>query len=156
MTFNDIQVQGKKALGIFDLNFKNNSHKNEIVAFAADYWANAITNAIERQIGCQMGNGIVVLSDKEIEKFKKAFINHISKVFPEEGSIMLWTSDGENFDKIGTDAYLPVIMKNCNLPLTCLPSDLCMWISSKQIVVENNLEQEVVYSVEKQKKMDVK
>ena len=151
MTFNNINLQGKKAFGIFESNSKKKSVKNEIVSFAADYWADAIENAEDKQISCQMGNGVITLSDKEIDKFKKSFINYVSKIFPNEGSIMLWTSDGTHFEDVGTDAYLPEIMKNCNLPLICLPSDLCMWISSNKIVVENDFTQEVIYDTKNKK-----
>ena len=149
MTFNNINLQGKKIFGIFESNSKKISVKNEIVSFAADYWADAIENAEDKQISYQMGNGAITLSDKEIDRFKKSFINYVSKIFPNEGSIMLWTSDGTHFEDVGTDAYLPEIMKNCNLPLICLPSDLCMWISSNKIVVENDFNQEVIYDTNK-------
>lgn len=146
------KVENKKTLGIFEVNLKNDIHKNELVSFAADYWANAMENAGDRQINYQMGNGMIILSDKDLERFKKSFVNYILKVFPHEGNIMLWTSDGANFENIGTDAYLPVIMKNCNLPLTILPSDVCMWISSDKIVVENDFKQDIIYSTDKKVK----
>ena len=141
--------RNNKIFCIFEINSKKNKEINEIVSFAANYWADLMNLEKDRQIGFEMGKGYIDLTAKELEKFKKSFINYVLKNFPANGSIMLWTSDGANFEDVGTDAYLPLIMKSCNLPLTCLPSDMCMWISENKIVVEDNFKQEVIYDTER-------
>ena len=148
------KIQSKRALGIFDKNSKAELSNEKIVWVAANYWTKAMQN-YERQINYLMGNGVILLSERDLARFKRNFVHYILKMFPEKGSIMLWTSDEKNFLTVGTDAYLPIILKHCNLKLTCLPSDLCMWISSEQIVVEQNFQQEIIYK-SKVKKMDVR
>lgn len=146
------KVENKKALGIFEVKPKDSLEKREMVNFASEYWASAIMNAGKDQINVQMGNGAISLSEKELEKFKKSFVNYISKIFPaRDDSISLWTSNGEYFDRIGTDGYLREIMKNCNLPLTCLPADLSMWIYSDKIDVEDDYQRETIYSIQDKK-----
>ena len=146
------KVENKKALGIFEKKTKDDLENKEIVNFAAEYWINAILNSGKDQISVQMGNGSILLSEKELEKFKKAFISYISKIFPNgDDSISLWTSNGEYFERIGTDAYLREIMKNCNLPITCLPCDLSMWIYSDKIDVGDDYERETIYSLQDKK-----
>ena len=145
------KLETKKALGIFDVNYHDKILKDNIISCASEYWALVIKNSKEEQISFQMGNGLIHVSDKELEKFKKSFSSYISKRFPKDGSIMLWTSNGEYFDTIGVDAYLEAIMKHCNLPLTCLPSDLCMWISSKKIEIEHDFNHEIIFNNEKTK-----
>ena len=146
------KVENKKALGIFDVKPKDSLEKKEIINFASEYWANAIMNAGRDQINAQMGNGVISLSEKELEKFKKSFVNYISKIFPAgDDSISLWTSNGEYFDRVGVDSYLNSIMKNCNLSLTCLPSDICMWIYSDKIDVEDDYQRETIYRIQAKK-----
>lgn len=146
------KVENKKALGIFDIKQKADLENKKIVNFAAEYLANAILNSGKDQISVQMGNGIISLSEKELERFKKAFISYILKIFPSgDDSISLWTSNGEYFDRVGTDGYLKEIMKNCNLSLTCLPSDLSMWIYPDKIDVEEDYERETIYSAQNKK-----
>lgn len=147
------KVENKKGLGIFEMNNKKDSTKDEVIEVAAEYWADAIKNAEENQISFQMGKGIIVVSDKQLDKFKKVFANYIVKAFPEEdNSISLWTSNGEYFDRVGTDSYLRDIMKNSNLPLTCLPSDICMWIYSNRIDIDKGFEHETIYDVNEKTK----
>ena len=113
---------------------------------------NAIMNAGKEQISVQMGDEIILVSEKELKKFKKAFVNYILKIFPKkDDNISLWTSNGEFFEKVGTDSYLKGIMQNCNLPLTCLPSDLIMWIYSNKIDVEEDYRRETIYRVQGKK-----
>ncbi len=146
------KVENKKILGIFDIKQKADLENKEIVNFAAEHWANAILNSGKDQISVQMGNGSITLSKKELEKFKKAFISYILKIFPAgDNSITLWTSNGEYFDRVGVDSYLKEIMKNSNLPLTCLPSDICMWIYSDKIDIEDEFQQETVYTSQSKK-----
>ena len=146
------KVENKKILGIFDIKQKADLENKEIVNFAAEYWANAILNSGKDQISVQMGNGFITLSEKELEKFKKAFISYILKIFPVgDNSITLWTSNGEYFDRVGVDSYLKEIMKNSNLPLTCLPSDICMWIYPNKIDIEDEFQQETIYSSQSKK-----
>ena len=146
------KVENKKILGIFDIKQKADLENKEIVNFAAEYWANAILNSGKDQISVQMGNGSITLSEKELEKFKKAFIGYILKIFPVgDNSITLWTSNGEYFDRVGVDSYLKEIMKNSNLPLTCLPSDICMWIYPNKIDIEDEFQQETIYSSQSKK-----
>lgn len=146
------KVENKKALGIFEKKIKDDLENKEIVNFAAEYWANAILNSGKDQISVQMGNGSITLSEKELEKFKKAFISYILKIFPVgDNSITLWTSNGEYFDRVGVDIYLKEIMKNSNLPLTCLPSDICMWIYPNKIDIEDEFQQETIYSSQSKK-----
>ena len=146
------KVENKKALGIFEKKTKDDLENKEIVNFAAEYWANAILNSGKDQISVQMGNGFITLSEKELEKFKKAFIGYILKIFPVgDNSITLWTSNGEYFDRVGVDSYLKEIMKNSNLPLTCLPSDICMWIYPNKIDIEDEFQQETIYSSQSKK-----
>ena len=146
------KVENKKALGIFDIKQKADLENKEIVNFAAEYWINAILNSGKDQISVQMGNGFITLSEKELEKFKKAFISYILKIFPVgDNSITLWTSNGEYFDRVGVDSYLKEIMKKSNLPLTCLPSDICMWIYSDKIDVGDDYERETIYSLQDKK-----
>lgn len=146
------KVENKKALGIFEKKIKDDLENKEIVNFAAEYWANAILNSGKDQISVQMGNGSITLSEKELEKFKKAFISYILKIFPVgDNSITLWTSNGEYFDRVGVDIYLKEIMKNSNLPLTCLPSDICMWIYPNKIDIEDEFQQETIYTSQSKK-----
>lgn len=146
------KVESKKALGIFEVKPKNSLEKKELVNFAAEYWMNAIMNAGKEQISVQMGDEIILVSEKELKKFKKAFVNYILKIFPKkDDNISLWTSNGEFFEKVGTDSYLKGIMQNCNLPLTCLPSDLIMWIYSNKIDVEEDYRRETIYRVQGKK-----
>ena len=146
------KVENKKALGIFEKKIKDDLENKEIVNFAAEYWANAILNSGKDQISVQMGNGFITLSEKELEKFKKAFISYILKIFPVgDNSITLWTSNGEYFDRVGVDSYLKEIMKNSNLPLTCLPSDICMWIYPNKIDIEDEFQQETIYTSQSKK-----
>lgn len=146
------KVENKKILGIFDIKQKADLENKEIVNFAAEYWANAILNSGKDQISVQMGNGFITLSEKELEKFKKAFISYILKIFPVgDNSITLWTSNGEYFDRVGVDSYLKEIMKNSNLPLTCLPSDICMWIYPNKIDIEDEFQQETIYTSQSKK-----
>lgn len=141
------KLKNGNLLGLFDIKQKENSNEREIVNFAADYWTNAIMRADENQINVQMGNDVILLSENELEQFKNVFTNYILEIFPDNGRyINLWTSNGQYFDRIGVDAYLNQIMKNCNLPLTCLPSDICMWIYSDRIEIEDNYQQEVIYN----------
>ncbi len=132
-------------LAIFDKCIKDNT-KSEIIKVASEYWVDKIANAGERQLSYELGNGLISLSSKELDKFKKVFSGFISKNFPNNGNIMLWTSDGKHFNEIGTDSYLRSIMKSSNLSLTCLPSDVCMMIYPKKIVVEEDFKQSVIYS----------
>lgn len=146
------KVENKKALGIFEKKTKDDLENKEIVNFAAEYWANAILNSGKDQISVQMGNGSITLSEKELEKFKKAFISYILKIFPVgDNSITLWTSNGEYFDRVGVDIYLKEIMKNSNLPLTCLPSDICMWIYPNKIDIVDEFQQETIYTSQSKK-----
>lgn len=146
------KVTSKKALGIFDAKTKENFRHNEIIKFAAEYWANLIMNAGKNQINFEMGNDIILLSERDIEKFKKSFINYISKIFcDDENGIMLWTSNGEYFDRVGIDAYLNEIMKNCNLSPTCLPSEISMWIYSDKIDIEDDYQRETIYTAQDKK-----
>ena len=146
------KVENKKILGIFDIKQKADLENKEIVNFAAEYWANAILNSGKDQISVQMGNGFITLSEKELEKFKKAFISYILKIFPVgDNSITLWTSNGEYFDRVGVDSYLKEIMKKSNLPLTCLPSDICMWIYPNKIDIEDEFQQETIYTSQSKK-----
>ena len=71
------KVENKKALVIFEKKTKDDLENKEIVNFAAEYWANAILNSGKDQISVEMGNGFITLSEKELEKFKKAFISYI-------------------------------------------------------------------------------
>ena len=144
MTFK--KPESINGLAIFDKCIKKDSTKSEIIEVASEYWVDKIMNAGERQISYEMGNGMIILSSKDLEKFKRAFSSLISKAFPNIGNIMLWTSDGKYFNDIGTDSYLRNIMKSSNLSLTCLPSDVCMMIYPKKIVVEEDFEQSVIYS----------
>lgn len=146
------KMESKKALGIFDMKQKDVSENEKIVSVASEYWANAIKNAGKGQISYQMGNGMIELTEKDIEAFKKAFNDYILKIFPTKGSkIMLWTSDGEYFDRVGTDAYLRQIMSDCNLSLTCLPSDVSMIIYDKKIEVGDSFQYDVIYNLEDRK-----
>ena len=138
MTFGKIDT--KKITGIFDKN-----EYSDLVQRASAYWSFQIANAGERQLNFEFGYGLITVSDKMILKFQRAFSNYILKRFPKKGNIMFWTSDGANFDMIGTDNHLKEIMKISNLPITILPSDVCMWLSSDKIEVENNFQREVVY-----------
>ena len=54
-------------------------------------------------------------------------------------------STTSNNDEVKIDSNLKEIMKISNLPITILPSDVCMWLSSDKIEVENNFQREVVY-----------
>ena len=62
---------------------------------------------------------------------------------------MLWTSNGEYFESIGTDSYLENIMRIAKLPITILPSDICMWIYSEKIEIEDRMQHQLVYSRKK-------
>lgn len=137
------KVESKKGIGIFEN--KNIKENFELLECAANYWIYQIQNAGSRQINFEMGKGHISVSDKNLEKFRKIFVHYVSKLIAKEGSITLWTSDGENFNTIGTDSYLREIMKEANLPLTSLPSDMFMWITSSQIAVEDNFKQSVIY-----------
>lgn len=146
------KMESKNVLGLFDIKKKDISENEKIVSFASEYWADAIMNAGKGQINYQMGNGMIELSENDIEAFKEAFNNYILKIFPTNGNkIMLWTSDGEYFERVGTDAYLKQIMSDCNLPLTCLPSDVSMNIYNKRIELEDGYQFDVIYSLEEKK-----
>lgn len=130
-----------------EFNLKKDDTKIKIINIASEYWADRIKNAGERQISYEMGNGIIIVSNKELVRFKRNFSNVISKMYSHIGNgIMLWTPDGKHFNDIGTDSYLRNIMKNSNLSLTCLPSDVCMMIYSNKIVVEEDFKQLIIYS----------
>ena len=110
-------IESKSAIGIFD----NDDEKKVLIDVAANYWVDELKNAGTQQISYEMGNGLISVSDRSLDLFKQEFVNYISKVFPKtDDYIMLWTSNGEYFDRIGTDSYLRKIMEECNLPLTCL------------------------------------
>ena len=145
------KTNSKKVLAVFEKR-KKNEQVDEVVVIAADYWTDALANAGENQISYQLGKGMINLSEKDLIKFKKNFISFISKIFSQHRDIMLWTSDGKHFEKMGTDGYLAAIMKSSNLPLTCLPSDVCMRMTDEEIVIENNLEQEIIYTASKRVK----
>ena len=130
-----------------EFNLKKDDTKIKIINIASEYWADRIKNAGERQISYEMGNGIIIVSNKELVRFKRNFSNVISKMYSHIGNgIMLWTPDGKHFNDIGTYSYLRNIMKNSNLSLTCLPSDVCMMIYSNKIVVEEDFKQLIIYS----------
>ncbi len=141
-------IESKSAIGIFD----NDDEKKVLIDVAANYWVDELKNAGTQQISYEMGNGLISVSDRSLDLFKQEFVNYISKVFPKtDDYIMLWTSNGEYFDRIGTDSYLRKIMEECNLPLTCLPSDLTMWIYKNYIDVMDNYQHKRLYSSEKTK-----
>lgn len=146
------KIESKNILGIFDVKKDDMSDKEKLVNFASNYWADAMLSAGNKQISYQIGNGVIELSDKDIEVFKKTFNDYILKIFPTNGNkIMLWTSNGEYFDRVGTDAYLRQIMKACKLPLTCLPSDICMNIYNTKIELDDSYKYDVIYSLEDKK-----
>lgn len=149
MLYNIFRVKGGNIMTFRkpEFNLKKDDTKIKIINIASEYWADRIKNAGERQISYEMGNGIIPLSSKELVRFKRNFLNVISKVYFHIGTgIMLWTPDGKHFNDIGTDSYLRSIMKSSNLSLTCLPSDVCMMIYSNKIVVEEAFEQSIIYS----------
>lgn len=150
------KMETKKILGIFDMKLKREDSFFDIVNYAAEYWTQRINLAKDNQIGYGLDGNIFYLSDENILKFKREFINYILKKKQQlKNGIMLWTSDSENFDMMGTDNYLKMIMKKANLPLTCLPNDLCMWIYEDKIIVEENFEYKVIYGKENKIKMDI-
>lgn len=144
--------ESKKVLGIFDVN-DINSDRAKTVNVAADYLASMIGSAGENQLNYQMTGEIIEVSEKDLGRFRRVFSNYILKKTPKEGSIMLWTSNGEVFDRIGTDNYLKDIMEGCKLPITVLPSELCMYIYSHKIEVEDGYKVRVLYDVNDSKKM---
>ena len=151
------RIESKKGIAFFDKTLRKNSLKDEVIGTASEYWTDKIKNAGLNQISYEMGNGNIALSDKELCRFKKNFSNYISKFFPKKGNyIMIWTSDGKHFEKVGTDSYLKAIMKMSDLPMECLPSDVCMWIYPEKIEVEENYIRDILFdkSLNKVKKMD--
>ena len=50
---------------------KDISENEKIVSFASEYWADAIMNAGKGQINYQMGNGMIELSENDIEALNK-------------------------------------------------------------------------------------
>lgn len=143
MTIGNIDT--KNVTAIFD---KSNQDKKKIVSEACEYWVNQILN-FDRQISNEMGNGIINVTDRDLLKFRKVFNGYILKHFPKKGNIMLWTSNGEYFESIGTDSYLENIMRIAKLPITILPSDICMWIYSEKIEIEDRMQHQLVYSRKK-------
>ena len=105
MTIGNIDT--KNVTAIFD---KSNQDKKKIVSEACEYWVNQILD-FGRQISNEMGNGIINVTDRDLLKFRKVFNGYILKHFPNKGNIMLWTSNGEYFESIGTDSYLENIMR---------------------------------------------
>lgn len=143
MTIGNIDT--KNVTAIFD---KSNQDKKKIVSEACEYWVNQILD-FDRQISNEMGNGIINVTDRDLLKFRKVFNGYILKHFPNKGNIMLWTSNGEYFESIGTDSYLENIMRIAKLPITILPSDICMWIYSEKIEIEDRMQHQLVYSRKK-------
>lgn len=142
--------ESKKAIGIFYI--EQLSEKNVMIDMAANYWTDEISHAGVNQISYEMGDGIITVSDEALATFKKNFMNYISKIFPTENNyLMLWTSNGEYFDRVGTDSYLRRIMEDSNLPLECLPSDITMWIYHDNIDVLKNYKHERIYDSRKVK-----
>ena len=138
-------IYNKNVTAIFD---KSNQDKKKIVSEACEYWVNQILD-FDRQISNEMGNGIINVTDRDLLKFRKVFNGYILKHFPNKGNIMLWTSNGEYFESIGTDSYLENIMRIAKLPITILPSDICMWIYSEKIEIEDRMQHQLVYSRKK-------
>ena len=131
------KLEKKSGIAIFEKNLKKDSIKREMLEVASTYWTDKLENSGVNQISYELGNGNIVLSDKELNKFKKNFSTYISKIFPKKGNyIMLWTSNGEYFKRVGTDSYLKDIMRISDLPMESLPSDVCMWIYPERIEVE--------------------
>ena len=145
------KIESKNVLGIFDKGNHREFVNNDVIEFAADYWASAIANAKKNQISFQIGNGIINVTEEELERFRKAFSDYIVNFLPNNDGIMLWTSNGEYFDRIGTDGYLKEIMKNCKLPLTCLPSEMCMLIYSNIVAIDDGYNYKTIYSTDKVK-----
>lgn len=143
MTIGNIDT--KNVTAIFD---KSNQDKKKIVSEACEYWVNQILD-FDRQISNEMGNGIINVTDRDLLKFRKVFNGYILKHFPNKGNIMLWTSNGKYFESIGTDSYLENIMRIAKLPITILPSDICMWIYSEKIEIEDRMQHQLVYSRKK-------
>lgn len=151
------KIESKKGIAIFNKTLKKDSLKDKMIETASEYWTDRIKNSGLNQISYEMGNGNIVLSDKELNKFRKNFSSYISKVFPKKGNyVMIWTSDGEHFEQVGTDSYLKAIMKMSGLPMECLPSDVCMWIYPERIEVEADYDHIILFdeSLNKVKKMD--
>lgn len=78
------KLENKSGIAIFEKNLKKDSLKREMLEVASTYWTDKLENSGVNQISYELGNGNIVLSDKELNKFKKNFSTYISKIFPKK------------------------------------------------------------------------
>ena len=124
----------------------------KVVEAATDYWIDAIKNADKNQISYEMGDGVISLTDNNLEVIRFNLSNSIYKLYPTKGDyIMLWTSNGEYFERVGVDPILKDCMKKSELSEMVLPSNLTMWIYPHRVDVEENFQFISIYKKEKQR-----
>ena len=124
----------------------------KVVEAATDYWIDAIKNADKNQISYEMGDGVISLTDNNLEVIRFNLSNFIYKLYPTKGDyIMLWTSNGEYFERVGVDPILKSSMLKSKISVTALPSNLTMWIYSDEIEVEKDFQHFSIYKKEKQR-----
>lgn len=132
--------------------FENDIECKKIIDLATNYWIEAIKNAGKNQIGYEMGKDIINLSDENLEKIRFNLSDSIYKLYPTKGDyIMLWTSNGEYFERVGVDPILKDCMKKSELSEMVLPSNLTMWIYPHRVDVEENFQFISIYKKEKQR-----